>query len=444
MRQFFALGLIACGCSTPVFSSESIRVYSEIKSLTYSEPMNIDGFIDHFSGKLESGTKALTHDSAEFGFGWGNWRFARIMRYDYQLKFTNDTAYVNYQNEHHLPLDKNRNYNLLLAAEHLRSSGFKIGYTFSPKQTIQLDIAGSWLQSTQFYSGYIKANIFQGNYSSDSLDELKALADEIQAIQDPTYKDINPYAQRLQAASATLRNTLNGTEGLLRANYHYYKPGLHEDKMEDFNNVDFSAPNGAGPAFDLSANWQFNDAISLFAHVEDLFSYIRWKDAPYSRGDINVKQAGLDALDVFDQFIEQDVIRRSEGRFFTSINPQNPDDPGAAIPGIRQTIRNKNAPFNVSNSDFVQHLPIRTTVGARYLAADWLTLSGSVFTTDAITFSVAEVEFWHHLSLAYNLQTQAKGVDFHNKYFTLGIASDKSQYQEAKFLSFNLGVNLEF
>jgi len=442
--KYFMLGLLLGLFPVAATAEKGIGIYSEVKSVTYSEPMNIDGFIDHFSGTLSKGNKALTHNSAEIGFVWNNWRVARITRYDYQLQFTPDTAYLNYQIENNLPIDESRSYNLYLNAEHLRSSGIKLGYMFSPRSDLQLNIAGSMLKSSQFYSGHIRANIHQGSYSSDSLDELNQLIDEINSLEDPDYTDVEPYANRLTTASNNLRSVLNGSEGRLEADYHYYKPGLHEDEIEAFNNVDFSAPSGSGVAFDVSARWQFNEKLAFTAEIQDVFSYIRWKKAPYSRGEINAKKAGLSALDIFDRFIEQDVVARSRGEFFTSINPSDPDDPAAALPDIKQSLQEDHADFSVSNSDFVQHLPYRATVGAYYELFDWLAAGGSVFTTEAATFSAAEVELWKHLGVSYNLQTEALGLDFHSKYFRLAVASDKSQYEDAKFLSFIIGFNLVF
>ena len=92
------------------FQREKIGAYSRVESHTFSEIMSIDGFINDFSGTLEVGRTALTHDLAEIGVSYGAWRVGRILRYDYDIVFSQDTAVLNQLIERGLPIDRDQNY----------------------------------------------------------------------------------------------------------------------------------------------------------------------------------------------------------------------------------------------------------------------------------------------------------------------------------------------
>jgi hypothetical protein len=425
-------------------AAEKVRLYTDIESFTYTEPMAIDGFVDHFSGKLGRGNTALTHNRFEYGVEYDHFRIAKIQRYDFQIRFSPDTALLNYLTENGLPVDRTRAYHIRLRAEHLRSDGFKLGYRFAVRDNLSIDVAASWLESRQFYSGEIRADISQGNYSDQALDEINALVDEFRGMEDVKYDDIRPYADRLNSASRQLRDVINSANGDLQADYYYYKPALREDEIDRFNGVDFSAPNGAGVTFDVRVHWNYSDALAFDVRVDDLWSRIHWKGAPHTKGHADLRAAANDALDQFDRFIENDVIRRSDGNFFTPINPNDPDDPAAALPGVREKIVADNAPLAVRNTDFNQRLPLRATLAADYRIVQNFNVVTEVFYTEAITLSTMGVRLWDHLTLRYGLETYAKGIAFDSRFFHVGVSMDQSDYTRAKAIALDVGFAAEF
>ncbi|MEJ2756835.1 MAG: hypothetical protein P8104_13705, partial [Gammaproteobacteria bacterium] len=145
---------------------------------TYSEVMSIDGFIDNFSGTLEVGQSALTHDLAEIGVQYGPWRVGRVLRYDYDLAFSYDTALLNYQIERGQILDAMLPRDIELAVEHLRSAGIRVARSFSIRPGLSVEMGLSWLKSQQFYSGSLQVNTNRGALNEEAIARIEGLAPE--------------------------------------------------------------------------------------------------------------------------------------------------------------------------------------------------------------------------------------------------------------------------
>ncbi len=418
------------------------KLYSDIESLTYSEAMSIKGFIDNFSGELESGSKALTHDKAEFGAFYQDWWIAKVFRYDYTLSFSEDTAFLNYQIENNRTIDESRSYNISLKAKHMRSTGFTLGKRWQILPTLMLSTSASWLASEQFYDGTIALQVEQGDFNASDVDEFESLAAGIDISALQTFADLVGIADTLQEASNQLRNDVSTSNISAYANYYYYKPALREDEFDEFNDVQLTDPSGQGFTTDIQLSWQFHPNWRLGIEAKDAYSRIEWENAPATTVRAEATQAALDGLDVVDQFIAEDVIKRSEGQFFSPLNPENPDDPAAALPEIQNDIVEQRSDVNVRNETFIQRLPSQVLVQVDHQVSPWLTTTVGYLDTEVAGFPHVKARFFQHYWLRYEVEASAYGVGFDSRFFRFGFMADSADLDTAKYLYLKAALTL--
>jgi hypothetical protein len=448
-RPFFLIACIQVGvlCSSLIPATVSAAEwgpYVEIDTFTYSEVMSIKGFIDHFSGELQSGSKAVTHNRAEAGVHYDQWWLAKVVRYDYEIAFSPDTALLNYQIENNLPIDETRSYEIYLKAQHLRSTGFTLGRYFQPRSNVRWGIGLSWLSSEQFYDGYIQASVDQGTIRAFDLATFDSLIADLQDIEVTSASQVIALGESLRPVIAQLQQQIASTQLSGSADYFYYKPALREDEISAFDQVDFSAPTGRGYTLDLLVDWQIAPKWQMGMRIRDAYSQIRWQNAPGTTVSVDVTQAALDVVEVLEQFIEEDVIKRASGQFYQPINPADPGNPLGAIPALQQRILDERYRANVRNQDYTQRLPPQILVSTRYQVLPYVELGAGWLETDVESFPHARVQFFQHYWLHYEWAAQAYGIGFDSKYFKFGITADSTDINEAKFLSANLSANIYF
>ncbi len=431
-------------CGEAVYALEPISLYSKAESFTYSEVMSIDGFINDFSGDLESGSTAVTHNVLELGFSYGDWQVARVIRYDYVNSFSEDTAFLNYQLENGVVIDETRPYHIALKVDHLRSSGIKLGRSVRIRDNLTVRAAISWLESEQFYSGHIIADINQGDFDAQAVEDLEALVSSIESGDINTFDQAGELGKELRQSTHQLQEMVVTTDLKFDANYHYYKPALREDEIDDFSDVDLFSPSGAGLVLDLGLSWEINEKWSMNFEMLDFYSYIKWDNAPATTANAQVTRAALDTLDVLEQFVEEDIIKRANGSFFTSINPSNPDDPEAVVPEIESQIQADNSTTDVRNEKYIQHLPKRYKLLGHYQMLPNIQLSGEIYKTRVQTFSSVYIDFFQSISLAYQFEAEAMGLEFYNRYFKLSLIVDEADIKQAQFISLYFGLHVFF
>lgn len=408
--------------------------------------MSIDGFIDNFSGSLTAGDTALTHDLAELGVQYGPWRIGRVLRYDYDMSFSNDTAQINFNIENNLPIDENAAYDIYLAAEHLRSEGVRIAHQFKPYKRVSLSIGMSWLNSEQFYSGSVRLQTDRGGLTDALIAEYEARAPdfEAQAQAVETASDAVAIGESLQVLSSEIRPVVTGSNFQGTADYAYYRPALREDENDDFASVDFSTPSGQGYTFDINLKWDVTDQWSLGVEVRDIYSRITWSDAPATQAQVNGTEAAVDAIDAFDQFVENDVIKRFSGQFFTPTNSADPDEPQDAVPDILAQIEADNTQVAVQNAKFVQRIPRQTYAHVGFNSGSWWTARLQIEDYHTETFYHIRGDFWQHVALEWHPKVSAVGIEFYHPIARLRLATDDFDLGEAKFLSLTALIQLVF
>jgi hypothetical protein len=418
--------------------------YVEIETFTYSEVMSIKGFIDHFSGELQAGNKAVTHNRVEAGARYDQWWLAKVLRYDYEIAFSTDTALLNYQIENNLPIDETRSYEIYLEAQHLRSTGFTLGRYFQPRANIRWGVGLSWLSSEQFYDGYIQASVDQGSIRSFDPSTFDQLIADLENIEITSADQIVTLGESLRPLIAQLQQQIASTNISGSADYFYYQPALREDEISAFDSVDFSAPDGRGYTLDFFLDWQIDPKWQVGMRVRDAYSQIRWHNAPGTTVSVDVTQAALDVVEVLNQFVEEDVIKRAGGQFYQSVNPAEPSNPLGAIPALQQRILDERSRVNVRNEDYTQRLPPQIYLNTRYQVLPFVELSAGWLETDVESFPNTRIQFFQHYWLHYEWKAQAYGIGFDSRYFKFGITADSTDIDKAKFLSANLAVNVNF
>ena len=221
------------------------RVYSEIESITFSEPTAIKAIVDgDFDDRLDSGDNAFTHSRAELGVQRDQWHIGLISRYDYVTHFSQDAAELFFNDANDLSFEPGRELDVFLSANHILSYGIKLGYTFAPRPDLELTIATSLLKANTYVDGEID---LQGQ------------------VQDLSLFD----------------SQLSG-----RVDYFYSSPQLDEDEI--FVGEDFTADNGYGIAVDLAATWQATPDWQWQLQLEDIYNRFYYDSA--STTDLTIQQ----------------------------------------------------------------------------------------------------------------------------------------------------------
>jgi len=445
-RRFLVILILSLLMSEHALSRPQMGVFSNIESTTYSDVMSIDGFIDEFSGTLESGDHALTHDVAEVGFQVGDWRVSRIMRYDYEMQFSQDTANLNYRIENDLPIDEDAAYEIFIAAEHLRSTGFKVLRSFKFKENITFSVGLSWLESEQYYSGSVNITTNRGDLTDARIEALEAegAAIEAQAELAETQEEYLALGDPLLALGDNLEAAIAGSNFSGGASYFYYEPALREDEQDDFQDVDFSAPNGKGYTLDVALDWRITDRWTVGFNIRDFYSQIRWDQTPATQASFDGTQAALDALEIYDQFVREDVINRLSGTFFTPLNPENPDDPAAVLPELEETIIADNSSAVVQNQSYTQRLPAQRFYHVHYDSLQWWSVKFQWETYRVADFYHFRGELWNFLAVEWHPSVSAYGLELYHRFAKIRFVTDDFDIDAAKYLSLNASLNLVF
>ena len=469
-KQQLPLWLLAVTLQTPAYGwfdgtigrhlpQDKLGAYSAFASDSFSEVMSIDALIDDFRGPLEPGHIAYTYNSAEVGIAYQGWRLARILRYDYALTFSEDTALLNYQIERggSASIDRSRGYDLLLKADHIRSQGVLIGKSFDIplsgrtlgrfefKYPLKVDIEFTYLKSTQYYDGWIRGTLDEGNLTEAALLEFSSELEDLNSLNVTGFSDIAAEGERLQLLANDLREIVESSDLYLEVDYSYYEPALREDEIEQFaDDIAGLNPQGRGYTIALQFQLQLTDRWQVQLGIHDLLSSIEWDDTGNTKGSLYATQASLDALDVVDQFIQQDLINRFSGSSFQPLNPDNPDDPEAVLPEIEQQIIIDNANIQAYKGSHTQTLPTRTWLQTDYQVTDWCTaIVGYQHNTVADFWNLGTLLF-DHFYLGYEPETSSLRVGLTHRYASLLLQSDDSDIDQAKRLALAGSIYLLF
>jgi hypothetical protein len=128
------------------------RPYLTIESFTYSEPLSIKDTLDNWHGDFSRGKRQWTWNWIEAGVRHEGWGLGVIARYDYDIRFSRDTAEALGQihNKEDLPVGKT--FDVKLKANVLHAHGLRMSYRFA-LFGVELELGGSYLRSSYMIDG---------------------------------------------------------------------------------------------------------------------------------------------------------------------------------------------------------------------------------------------------------------------------------------------------
>jgi hypothetical protein len=214
-------------------TSHGVETYVKIESHNYAEPTSIDSFLNEFNGSFEGGAQAFAHEWLEVGARSGDWELALITRYDYDMSFSDDTAELYYLVTNELPLEVGRDFSIDLAARHYKTNGLRLGHSFHPTDSLDINLGIAYLQGVKLTDGNI-------------VGEARAVAE-------------------------------NDYDFAFHADYYYSDDPLFDRVAEE--------PSGWGYSVDLAVDWQPITSLGLHLQVKDLLGAIFWRDAPHTIAD---------------------------------------------------------------------------------------------------------------------------------------------------------------
>lgn len=416
-------------------------LYSSISSDSFSEVMSIDAIADHFRGPLEPGRIAVTHNTSEAGLFYRGWRLSRVLRYDYVLEFSEDTALLNFQLEHggSASINTDYRYEIYLKADHLRSRGYSLGKTLPififGNKTALLDIELSWLESRQFYDGYIEGTFDRGNLTEGFLEasEQKLDLEAFSTIE--SFSAAVAEGEQLKITVDEVRELVDSSDLWLEADYAYYRPGLREDEIDSFQDVYPLNAHGKGYTFSFELFLSITHRWTAQFAAKDLLAEIKWRDTGITEGSVYATQAGQDALSVIDRFVQQDIINRFSGQDFYPLNPDNPDDPAAVLPEVNQQIQADNADIVARKGHYTQHLPTQYRFKTNYQIVSNVTAELAYRKNRVVDFWELGALFWNVFRVAVEPESDAYRLGVQHRYGSLLIRSDQRAIDEAKRLS---------
>lgn len=236
---------------------QAAAVKYAVNADVYSEPLPIHAFLDDWQDpNFKSGENAFAHGKMKLSAQQGPWNTGWVWSYDYALNFSPDMAKLYYQIENDLPIDANSSYDLFLEAQHVDTIGARLAYDWAlnPDWTVTAGVTA--LIGRHYVDG-------QFNAYSQTTDQIN-LMDRV--------------------------SWLNG-----QLDYSYDAPALKEDEL---GLGDLRVKQGYGYALDFTVNGQINEQWKVNLQLEDIFSYLYWDQAPYSRYEIHYDQDKRPRMDL--------------------------------------------------------------------------------------------------------------------------------------------------
>lgn len=220
---------------SPLSSADEypIKPYFIFDSFSYSETVSIKSTFDSWEGdNFESGERQWTWNWVELGVQYKHWGVGVVQRYDYDLRFSEQTAEFLWLTKNKKDLPVGKRYSLDLKANAIHSSGLRISFADSFTTAFNYRIGLSYLQASYTLDGQIKGD-----------------------------------------ATAT-----SGSDYDFQASVDY---AYSEDILFDRH---VTQPEGKGFSLDVMFNYQLTPELYWQFQVRDLFARLYWDNSPYTQG----------------------------------------------------------------------------------------------------------------------------------------------------------------
>lgn len=342
------------GLSLPLHAEVHTDIYVDLDIFGYSETVPIANAIDQWNGPFTSGTDVFSHDRVELGAGHGSWDLGLFKRYDYELKFSESTSEFYYRINNKLALDPGRVYDLDIVIRHTYSEGVRLIYANSVNKRLGYKLGVSYLHGIELTDGYIKGT---ANARSES-----------------------DYDFQFDVSYVYSEDTL-------------------------FDRI-VAAPDGEGVGLDLDVDWQINDKLDTHVSIRDLYSVIRWYNAPYTTA---VASSDTKTYDENNYVVYKPVISGVE-----------------------------------KNRDFKQRIPTRAELRMDYSVAQQMSV--------VVAYNINKNFNYYQLGLDYDVgphsylnamyipALESVSISYHSEMFRIAFISDTLNMSQAR----SLGLGIAF
>lgn len=225
-------------------STDDWQLYNANQVMGYSENNAIYPLIKGEKISYSPGRNAFTFNTTELGARYQHFSLSLFYRYEWYLKFTNDTMRFYGETLNKETIRTAEVYNIDLRVEHLVSRGIKAAWTSDVSKPVIFHFAASYLDASAMMSGRLQGFI--------------------------------GYAARQRY------------DGLLELDYTYSRDALLKR--------DVSAPSSHfGYSTDVGVTWRITQHLAASVMAQDVMNAISWQAMPYTIATANTATTEIDA-----------------------------------------------------------------------------------------------------------------------------------------------------
>ena len=260
------LFILALSLPCSAYAEKTIQ-YS-LNADIYSEPVGVHAFLNGWeTPNFKKGNNAFAHGKMKLETKQDNWTVGWIWTYDYQIHFSDDMAKLYYQIENDQLIDANKYNQLELEAQHVDTVGARFAYDWKVHPDWTIVTGATALIGRHYVDGK-----FQATGQTTNMTELM---DRV----------------------AWLNGSLD---------YSYDRPALKEDEL----GWDGRTSQGYGYALDFGLHGQIKKDWKINLQVDDLFSYLYWDNAPFTRYNLHYDQNQRPRMDLSGQLSKSKQYRQ--------------------------------------------------------------------------------------------------------------------------------------
>lgn len=223
-------------------TAPAVEMFGRFEAQLVSEPEPIKTTLSDWGSEFDSGRRQWAVSQAEVGFRERGIEISVFTRALADLRMNSEAVSFYGQIARKEPLNEGERIPVALRVNGFSGSGIRSGYRHSQE---------SWTISggiSVFKTRHLMSGTLDGEFVAAAENDYDFSAD---------------------------------------VDYVYYRDVI-------FDRPDVEKASGIGWAFDIAANWQPMKKLNLNFRAEDLFSRIRWKDAPFTQAEANTDNKSFD------------------------------------------------------------------------------------------------------------------------------------------------------
>ena len=223
--------------------ANAAQAYLLFDSQVHSETIPIkDAINDGKGNRFKRGERQWAWSWLELGLQHQHWGISLLTRYDFDLRFSKDTAELYWLSTNKIGLPTDHQYQIALTANAINASGLRIMTSRALGKAVHYKVGLSLLKAHYLLDG-----------NSTGLASINSESDY----------DLD-----------------------LAVNYHYSEDSLFDRKA--------AQPQGKGFAIDASFDYQITPTAAVSVQVRDLLAGIYWNQSPYTLGRANTDRKEYD------------------------------------------------------------------------------------------------------------------------------------------------------